>query len=96
MPESIKLAILCDPSPFLLFAELFKRALEASQRPLSLGDLGFELARFETDHGPAGAGEITVRLYPSDAFLCFAATALAGDFNLCGIEKTSHSEPPEQ
>ena len=85
------LNIVCDPAPIVLFTELFKRALEASQRPLDLGELCFELARLETDNGSAGAGELTVRLYPSDAFLCFAAAALAGDLKFGGIEKTSHN-----
>ena len=78
--------IACDAAPLLLFTELLKRALQGRQGLLNFSDPGFELARVESDFCSAAAGELTVRLYPSDAFLRFAVTLFAGDFDFGAIK----------
>ena len=82
MAQNVDVAIKCDASPLLLFIEFIKSALQVCNRTITLGDLSFELARIETDNNTAGAGEITIVLYPSDAFLRFAVTLCAGNFDL--------------
>lgn len=84
--SSVQLSVVCDSSPFVLFASLFKAQLEGCEQLSDLGNLGFELFRIESDHGSAPAGKLVVRLYPSDRLLRFAATALADDFDLAVIE----------
>lgn len=78
--------VICDSSPFILFTKLFEGRLQVSERTFDLGDLGFELFRVESDFSSASAGKLVVRLYPSDRFLSFAATVLAGDFDLALVE----------
>jgi len=63
--------IVCDSSPFVLFAKLLESRLKISERSFELGDLGFELFRAESDFSSASAGKLVVRLYPSDGFLRF-------------------------
>lgn len=74
---NIELTIACVSIPLLLFAQLFECVLQARQRTLNFADLTFELARVESDFNSTGTGEFTVRLYPSDAFLCFVAALFA-------------------
>jgi hypothetical protein len=78
----------CDSSPLTSFAEMFECALKVCERGLGFGDFPLELARVDLDASPASAGELTVRLYPSDAFLRFAATLFAGNLKF-GIVKES-------
>ena len=87
MMAAATLTLSCDTSPLMTFLALFKHALESSKRSLQLGDLGFELVRVEHDYSAAGAGELLVRLYPSDAFLRFAATIFARELNLLSVEQ---------
>jgi hypothetical protein len=88
MKPEYSVSLEVDPKPIMLFIELFKRALEASQCALDIGDLGFELARVETDGSATETGKLVIRLYPSDSFLDFAATTLAGDFDIMGIKES--------
>ena len=82
--------IVCDSSPFVLFAKLLESRLKISERSFELGDLGFELFRAESDFSSASAGKLVVRLYPSDGFLRFATTIFAEDFDACcGSRMTS-------
>ena len=74
--------IVCDAAPFLYFLELVERALKVGHGLVDLGELGFELVRLEVDESTARAGVLTVRLYPSDSFLCFAATLRTGNVDL--------------
>lgn len=78
--------LVCDSSPFILFAELLQGRLQGSERSFSLSDLDFELFRIESDLSSASAGKHVVRLYPSDRFLRFAATIFAGDFDLTVVK----------
>jgi hypothetical protein len=80
------ISIKCDASPLVLFTELLTGALQSRDRLFNFSDLGFELARVEHDVSSANTGELLVRLYPSDSFLRFAVTLLAGDVNLSAIE----------
>jgi hypothetical protein len=84
------ITINCDTSPLILFAKIFEAALKGRERFLNFGDFGFELARVESDLCAAGTGELLVRFYPSDAFLRFAATVFAGDFNFGTIQNAGH------
>jgi len=88
------ITITCDGSPFILFVELLDRFLKGVKRALDLGDLGGELCRVESDYGSAGAGKCVVRLYPSDGLLRYAATALAGEVNLDGVDTGIHGDTP--
>lgn len=88
--KSTALKITCDSAPLRSFTELFEAALKVRNLSLDLGNLTFELARIDTDFSAASAGELTVRLYPSDAFLRFAAAVLAGNFDLGTIKETGH------
>lgn len=90
MTTALSISVRCDSSPILLFAELLKRAMQTSERPFGLGDFTFEPCRVESDYGAAATGELLVTLYPSDAFLRFAAAHFAGDFNLGAIEESGH------
>ena len=62
--------------------------LKVCNRPLDLSDFPFELARVDIDTSPAGAGELTIRLYPSDVFLRFASAIFAGQFDFCAIKES--------
>lgn len=84
----------CDSGPFRLFAEFFKCILERSKTVVDLADLPSELVRVEDMVSAAGASEFGVVLYPSDAFLVFAAT-VASDFDFNIIKQSGHSSPPE-
>lgn len=76
------LAIACDAQPLVLFIELFKAFLERSKSRIDLGQLGFEFARVEAAGTAANAGELTIRIYPSDALLGFATAVFAGKFDI--------------
>ncbi len=80
------ISIKCDSSPFVLFTKLLDGRLKVGERTLDFSDLCFELFRIESDFSSAGTGELVVRLYPSDGFLRFATTVLAGDFDLAFVE----------
>lgn len=86
----MNLTIRCDASPLRLFIKLFEAALQGRKGSLNVGDLGFELARVEDDVGAADAGEMVVRVYPSDAFLRFAVTVFAGDADFGVVEDADH------
>ena len=78
--------VVCDASAFVLLVKLVEFRLNASQRTLSLCDLGFELCRIESEASTADAGKLVVRLYPSDAFLRFVAAHFARDVDLAIVE----------
>jgi hypothetical protein len=80
------ICIRCDSSPFILFTKLLEGRLKVSERTLDLSNFGFELFRIESDFSSTAAGELIVRLYPSDSFFRFATTILAGDFDLVLVE----------
>jgi hypothetical protein len=82
--------IICDAQPLISFAKVLERFLEFRKGTLCLGDLGFEVARVDSDVGSTGTGEVVVRLYPSDALFRFAGAVLAGDFDFCGVEESRH------
>jgi len=87
MPQSeVTIEVVCDSSPFQLFAKLLERSVEFGERPLDLGNLGFELFRVESDFDATTTSKLVVRLYPSDRFLRFAATFFARDFDLALVE----------
>jgi hypothetical protein len=90
LPRSSDLKIQCNSEPLRLFAEVFERLLEAGKAFFNLLDFPQELIRIEQDFYSAGAGVLRITLYPSDAFLSFAAT-LAGDVNLKVIDKSGHN-----
>ena len=90
LTAGLGMAITCDASPLLLFAKILEAALQGRERLFDLGNLGFELARVESGFCAAGTGETLVRLYPSDAFLRFATTVFAGDFDLELVHDSSH------
>jgi hypothetical protein len=81
MQES-KITMKCDASPLIEFTKLLQGVIESRNCSFSLGNLGFEFVRVENDFSSASAGEVVVRLYPSDGFLRFAAAFLAGQFDL--------------
>lgn len=62
-----------NAEPFISFAEGLERSLKISDRSLDLGNLPFELVRFEVDDRSATAGELTVTFYPSDALVGLGA-----------------------
>ena len=84
------LTITCDASPLTTFAELLQLGLKFVHAPLGICDPPLELVRFEHDTDPARADELVVRLYPSDALLCFTAACLAGNLNLGSVQEPSH------
>ena len=83
---STNVSIECDSSPFVLFTKLFESRLKVIHREFDLSDLRFELFRIESDFSSTDAGKLIVRVYPSDSFLRFATTILAGDFDLVFFE----------
>jgi hypothetical protein len=70
----------CDAAPLMLFIKLLDRSLQAGKGRFDFRDFSFELVRVEANDGAAGTGELTVVLYPSDAFLRFAVTLCAVNF----------------
>lgn len=40
-----------------------------------------DIVTLETDHGAAGAGELVMRLNPTDSFLRFASAVFTGNFD---------------
>jgi hypothetical protein len=89
------LSLIADAGPLLAFLAHFSdRVLKALDGGIALGDLGLELVSLESDYSPAPAGELTVRIYPSDRLLGLAATVAARNIDPCAIEKPSHAMPP--
>ena len=91
---NLTLDIQCDSAPLALFTKLLQGAFKVSERALNFSDLPFELVRVESDLDSAATGKLLVTLYPSDAFLGFAAASLAGYFDLCAIKKSGHNDSP--
>lgn len=75
-----------DTSPMLLFLEVLKRGTQGIERPVDFSHLTFELFRIERNPSPAGANELRMTLYPSDALMQFCAATWAGDFNLSPVK----------
>src|SRR5271169_1374898 len=80
--NKFKLKINCDASPAILFIKFFANAIQRTGCPIKLFDFPSELIRIEQNSCSAGASEVFISLYPSDAFLRFAAATLAGQFDL--------------
>lgn len=91
--EALTLSL--DAAPLALFIELFERALQGHPAPLDVGDLPEELGRVERSDRATPAGELAVIAYPSDGFLRYAATVLAGDVDLGVVEDTGHEDLPD-
>ena len=79
--QEIELSIKCDARPIMLFIKLLESCLQASKGRFNFIDFSFELVRVEMDDRSAGAGELIVVLYPSDAFFRFATTLCAGNID---------------
>jgi hypothetical protein len=92
--RTYKIKLICDASPALLFMKLFNDALSRIVGPINIGDCPKDVVRLEQYPSPAGTDEVFVSLYPSDAFLRFAATVLAGNFDLSTVDETSHKKSP--
>jgi len=86
--------IMCDAQPFTSFFKVLQRFLQVSPNALDFSDFGSELVRIEHDASAANTGELLVRLYPSDALLCFAGAVFARDCNFLIIDETGHSAVP--
>jgi len=76
---TIEIVIRCNSAPLITYLDLLKESSKARKAFFDLGDLGFELARIETNSRSATTRELLVTFYPSDALLSFVATALAGN-----------------
>jgi hypothetical protein len=88
MNEDCPLKLSCDSSPIVSFSKMLECALKVSKRALNLSDFPFELARVDVDRSSTNAGELMIRLYPSDAFLRFASTIFTGQFYFSAIEES--------
>ena len=98
--------LLIDASPVLTFAALVRRSLETIKPGFDPRDLPSELIRPENDRRPVQAGQLAVRLYPSDLFFEFAAALFAWDRDPCldeahrllaaAAQETSHNKPPKK
>lgn len=77
----IKVTVECNSSAFVCFLSLVKSRLTQTERVFRIEDLGFPLARAESDTGSSSSHAV-VRLYPSDEFMRFAADLFAGDFDI--------------
>jgi hypothetical protein len=75
----INMTLECDSRAFASFEHLFKICLEVRNAFFDTDDLPNELVRIEQDDSSARTGKVFVRLYPSDAFLDFAAAVFARD-----------------
>lgn len=75
----VNLVITLNPAPFQSFTKILQCFIESGNAVINGGDLPLEVARVETDAYAAGTGELRVTLYPSDAFLRYAATLFAGN-----------------
>ena len=96
MPRDLPgLTLSLDAAPLALFIELFERARQGHPAPLDAGDRPAELGRIERSHGATPAGELALIAYPSDGFLRYAATVLAGDFHVGLVEDTGHEDLPD-
>lgn len=74
--------VIANTAPLLGFIKLLEFRSKSAECPFRLGDLSFELVRFEQVVDPACANKLLVTFYPSDAFLGYVAAALAGDGDL--------------
>jgi hypothetical protein len=73
-PGRQKIVIELDTAPFeSALAKLANPPAEIVRELLALFDSGEELGRLQVDDAPAAAGELTVRLYPSDRLARLAA-----------------------
>lgn len=77
MSSECTIEIECDSSPLKLFAEFVDSRLQQLEGPLNIVNCEFEFARVESNNHPTEAGKLLVTLYPSDAFMRFAATVFA-------------------
>ena len=83
-----------DPAPIVrAFDELLPALAKRSQLSAELvaGLIGLleardELVSLDLSPGPAGTGELTVRLNPSDGFRMLLAAVTAGEIDLAVIE----------
>jgi hypothetical protein len=89
MVKKSTVTITCDASPLLSFVKSLKGTV-------NLCNLPSKLIRLEHDFSTAKAREVIVRLYPSNAFLRFAAAGIARDFNLGVIDNSSHKETSQK
>lgn len=76
--DQMPMVVDVDAAPWLMFVELFRRALKERDPSGGGHDLPTELFRVESGDRPAQAGAVAMTLYPSDALLRCAA-ALLGD-----------------
>lgn len=91
--EPKELVITANTKPALLFIELFKRAVEVRNGFIDFSHLPAELVCVKQDASAASAGQITVTLYPSDAFIDFAMTVLALNFDGLVVENPHVNTP---
>jgi hypothetical protein len=90
----VELLIACDLNPLrYLLAQILRQALKLGEFPFDIGKLGPKIARFECDRGPAGAHQLIVRGYPSDALLDLAA---AGWARATACERECSEAQPER
>ena len=85
--------ITCDATALLAFIQRINGLLQVSESAFGLRDLPPELARINIDDRSASAGELAVRLDPSDGLRGFAAALLARDSNRLIVQESAHEEP---
>lgn len=84
--ESV-LKIDCDGGPLLSFVHL----LRVAKVDVDFDKLSFNPFRVESDYTATAAGEMTVRLYPSDGLLRHVAALLAKNVEFEIIKSADHA-----
>jgi hypothetical protein len=67
---------------------------EVLQLLLNVAELPMQIATVDCDRGAARAGDVLVRLLPSDRFLVLLTTLRARDFDALRVELTTHWNSP--
>lgn len=97
-PPMNALKIACDSCELLSLLQAATEAVDGTLQPFEgsfrLVEALQEPVSIEADHDAALAGELVVRLNPSDGLRRLMAALLAWDGDLLAVEDTVHGAPP--
>jgi hypothetical protein len=93
LENAVTIKLNLNAAPLMLFAKFFEGILQARKTVIDFADFPSELVRVESVVCATCTGELGIVLYPSAAFLVFAATvAIDLDFNI--INNSGHGCSP--
>ena len=79
--EELLIKLKVNEQPLMLFIKILERFLKVNNRPIDISNFNFEVTRVEVDNSSTNTGELSITLYPSDAFIRFVTTFGTTNFN---------------